>query len=411
MKHNDWTDKLHDRLSDYKAEPPVGLWDKIETSLDSREKKAKIVRMRVWTAAAAAVLLLITGVGYLLNKKTISQLDSMEKSYASVRDNAAGRTAGMLKTTADVPSEAIRTDRMPEMLSANSAKSTLTGTVSDISKPEAVVPEAQQPEDNETKIAENTAGSEEEIRIEKNDKENPDRHDVSVDELFPQTDSYGSYNRRKRGGGWAVSAYSSNMFGNVNSVNGVNVISRVTAKYAMTENMLKASSTTFSNYKEDKKHYLPVSFGLTAAYAITDRISLTSGVVYSKLSSDFIRSSNGEESKDCQTLHYVGVPLNVNYNVWSTGRFKAYVTAGGQADFNVSARVETEGVKRKMDRDDVQWSVNAAAGAQYDVIPQLGVYVEPGVKYYIDNGSAIENYFKDKPVSFSLQVGLRLNIK
>ena len=64
-----------------------------------------------------------------------------------------------------------------------------------------------------------------------------------------------------------------------------------------------------------------------------------------------------------------------------------------------------------MDRDDVQWSVNAAAGAQYDVIPQLGVYVEPGVKYYIDNGSAIENYFKDKPVSFSLQVGLRLNIK
>ena len=153
MKHNDWTDKLHDRLSDYKAEPPVGLWDKIETSLDSREKKAKIVRMRVWTAAAAAVLLLITGVGYLLNKKTISQLDSMEKSYASVRDNAAGRTAGMLKTTADMPSEAIRTDRMSEMLSANSAKSTLTGTASDISKPEAVVPEAQQPENNETKIA------------------------------------------------------------------------------------------------------------------------------------------------------------------------------------------------------------------------------------------------------------------
>ena len=45
------------------------------------------------------------------------------------------------------------------------------------------------------------------------------------------------------------------------------------------------------------------------------------------------------------------------------------------------------------------------------VIPQLGVYVEPGVRYYIDNGSRIENYYKDKPVSFSLQLGLRLNIE
>ena len=55
--------------------------------------------------------------------------------------------------------------------------------------------------------------------------------------------------------------------------------------------------------------------------------------------------------------------------------------------------------------------MSAAAGAQYDVIPQLGVYVEPGVRYYIDNGSRIENYYKDKPVSFSLQLGLRLNIE
>ena len=47
MKHNDWTDRLHDRLSDYKAVPPVGLWDKIETAVDGRRKRARTVRMRV----------------------------------------------------------------------------------------------------------------------------------------------------------------------------------------------------------------------------------------------------------------------------------------------------------------------------------------------------------------------------
>ena len=58
MKHNDWTDRLHDRLSDYKAVPPVGLWDKIETAVDGRRKRARTVRMRVWAAAAAVALLL-----------------------------------------------------------------------------------------------------------------------------------------------------------------------------------------------------------------------------------------------------------------------------------------------------------------------------------------------------------------
>ena len=72
MKHNDWTDRLHDRLSDYKAVPPVGLWDKIETAVDGRRKRARTVRMRVWAAAAAVALLLISGAGYLLKRNVTS---------------------------------------------------------------------------------------------------------------------------------------------------------------------------------------------------------------------------------------------------------------------------------------------------------------------------------------------------
>lgn len=49
-------------------------------------------------------------------------------------------------------------------------------------------------------------------------------------------------------------------------------------------------------------------------------------------------------------------------------------------------------------------------GIQYDVLPQLGLYAEPGVKYYFDNGSPLINIFKDKPLNLNLQVGLRLNI-
>ena len=61
-------------------------------------------------------------------------------------------------------------------------------------------------------------------------------------------------------------------------------------------------------------------------------------------------------------------------------------------------------------RDRMQWSTQVAAGLQYDVVPQVGIYVEPGVKYYFDNGSQIENAFKDKKWNFNIQVGFRWNI-
>ena len=59
----------------------------------------------------------------------------------------------------------------------------------------------------------------------------------------------------------------------------------------------------------------------------------------------------------------------------------------------------------------MQWSVNAAAGAEYNFTPNVGFYVEPGVDHHFNNGSDVENYYKHKPTSFSLNLGLRVNIK
>ena len=70
----------------------------------------------------------------------------------------------------------------------------------------------------------------------------------------------------------------------------------------------------------------------------------------------------------------------------------------------------SEGVTQHIDRDRWQFSVQGGVGLQYNVLPQLGLYAEPGVKHYFDNGSRLRNFFKDKPTSFNLQVGLRLHL-
>lgn len=410
MKHNDWTDKLYDRLSDHKAGPPVGLWDKIESSLDKREKRARVVHMRMWAAAAAAMLLLVIGLGYKLNEPTIAELDrinSLEGEKQTRPDNvvAQRRDDAPVVDTPDAP------ETMAVAQAGGRTAVPSAGLLAELGDKEEVGNDAGQIE--KENVSEDASVNKKETKPAGSDRgENrSEKRNIPMGEReFPKP-VYHDHEVKRESSKWAVGAYSSNVVGNSNSMNGVSMVSKVNAQYAMTENMLRVNSFAFSDNKEDKKHYQPISFGLTANYALTDRISLTSGIVYTKLSSDFVYISDGEEAKDSQTLHYLGVPLNVNYNVWSTNRFKTYVTLGGQADFNVSAKVETEGVKTSLNKDRVQFSLNAAAGAQYDIIPELGVYVEPGVRYYIDNGSVIENYFKDKPFGFSLQIGLRLNIK
>jgi hypothetical protein len=134
-------------------------------------------------------------------------------------------------------------------------------------------------------------------------------------------------------------------------------------------------------------------------------------VVYTRLSSDFTNRTNNLEYQKHQTLHYVGIPLNVQYHVWKWRSLNVYATAGGQADMNVKAHLESDGLEQDMKKDRIQWSVNGAMGVQYNLIPQLGLYAEPGIKYYFDNGSHVRNYFKYRRTNFNLQIGLRLNIE
>ena len=55
-----------------------------------------------------------------------------------------------------------------------------------------------------------------------------------------------------------------------------------------------------------------------------------------------------------------------------------------------------------------QFSVLGAVGAQYNLSRRVGVYVEPGVSYYFDDGSSLATLRKEHPCGFTLQAGLRL---
>lgn len=177
------------------------------------------------------------------------------------------------------------------------------------------------------------------------------------------------------------------------------------AKSAPFVAMLKAVNS------EKVKHHAPISMGVQVGVHLAPRLTLSTGAVYTRTSSDFSHDG-GKTYETKQVLHYVGIPLGVNYEVWGTKRLHTYVNGGGEVDFNVKNDTEVDDTKLEdgISKDRAQFSAKISAGLQYDVVPQLGIYVEPGAKYYFDNGSDIENTFKDKKLNFNFQFGLRWNI-
>ena len=130
---------------------------------------------------------------------------------------------------------------------------------------------------------------------------------------------------------------------------------------------------------------------MQVAFGIAPRLTLSTGLVYTRTSSDFYPYAPGSSYNVHQVLHYVGIPVGLNYEFWQSGGFHAYVMAGAEADYNVKNDTEEEGVKKEnAKRDRVQLSGKASLGAQYDITPKVGLYIEPGAKYYFDNGSHVE---------------------
>ncbi len=159
-------------------------------------------------------------------------------------------------------------------------------------------------------------------------------------------------------------------------------------------------------------HHMPVSVGMRVGIPLWRNLSLSTGLVYTQAHSEFTYLRYGAESTATQTLHYVGVPVGVDYKVWNCRWLCTYVSAGAEGAVCVSNRTVEEG-RRVEDapRDRMQWSAQMAAGIQFDILPQLGIYAEPGVRYYFDNGSLLENTFKKRKLNFNFQLGLRWNIK
>lgn len=406
MKHNDWTEQLRQRLNDAEVPAPENLWDSISQQLDAQgqqqdaedaqvAKKPHRVALLPWAAAASVVLIAGVGMWWQLRSNTpdIAMLEPAPHPITLTDNKAVNTKASAVNTKASATST-------HAMLAYKD--NALAPTASNKEEVMALTMAEQEVQSEPIAEGSTTTSTPTATATQKSQRTTQTQAAHTAYHL-PRTQHQASNTRWQVGVGTA---------GNMNRYKSsgpiyVNSLSAVNTEYADNE-MFRVSP-----YEQDTKdvthHDMPISIGFTASYSVTPRIALASGLVYTLATSSF--QLGASMPKETQTLHYVGIPLNLSYTVWGNSWLRTYIMAGAQADMNVKATLKADGHKSNIDNDRAQFSVTGGAGVQLNVAQQLGVYVEPGVRYYFDNGSAVQTIFKEHPTNFSLQVGLRWNIE
>ena len=161
-----------------------------------------------------------------------------------------------------------------------------------------------------------------------------------------------------------------------------------------------------SGYSDSYQHEIPVSVGLSARFFLTDRLSINTGLNYTRYKSLRTRwfAATHDQQKDWQYAHYIGVPVRLDYNAVNRKHFNLYFGAGLQMDKCVYATVGDERLHEKQ----ILFGLNGAMGLQVNIVPMVGLYFEPEVSYSLNKGS-IETFRSDEPFVVTVRGGLRFN--
>ena len=410
MNQEEWTRQLRDKLADHKTAAPDDLWADIEAALPEApvaELKKKNNRAFVyrWAVAASLAVLLSGGALWLWNK---GQTDVQATETASTETQQHDENQQILAkaghgtmTNEHIP---IKDDRLATEERQTTAEEPAT--------------EKHEPATEERKSAvEETTPLEQKPDLE--ERRTTEKGHAETDIVRQLDSQIASLDTKSHDSPLSIGLYASNGFGDQSHANGVLMSANMLAAYDYTPYLpvkqaagsraVTRDPVYLVGYEERQNHRQPISFGLSVSYQLLPRLAIQTGIVYTRLKSEFVNVLNYTPIEKEQTLYYIGVPLSVQYRLWRYGGLNVYATGGGQADWNVKARYVSAGVEIPMEKDRWQLSVQGALGIAYNVIPQIGIYAEPGVKYYFNNGSKVNNFFKDKPLNFNLQVGLRVN--
>lgn len=442
MRKDDlWIESMKKRLDSYSEPPSAGGWERLEkelspSSLLDAARHKRIVFRRWSIAVAAALLVAVSSVSvWLLQTPIVDEARrAAQPALATLPIANTDKTLSDTSDDGDVPSSVLNSRhkseyslvaKNAEAVSSSVKSSDHIGNTPLHEKDETVasvqltaeenksvqknnVEEAKSSSQEGTKVVEQGHGAKQQ-RVPRRPS-GRDKLQLPVENssskrrpwTFGLAGNVGGLNLDGSGGGGDLAADPTGYSGKLDLASASNSIVVVPKG----EQIVFRDGLPYMTYDLQKvakiNHKQPLSFGFSVRKGISNHVSIETGLVYTMLSSDIIFEGAGENVS--QKLHYIGIPLRANWNFLNRNQVTLYVSGGGMVEKCVYGEIDSE----KETVKPLQLSVAGAVGAQYNVSKKVGLYLEPGISYYFDDGSTVQTIRKENPFTFTMQAGIRL---
>lgn len=194
---------------------------------------------------------------------------------------------------------------------------------------------------------------------------------------------------------------------------------RISQADPTTENVAMADIADHNSGEivEVEHHDKPITLSIAVNKNIGKRWSLETGLQYSYLKSYLILGTGSYRVDKEQKLHYLGVPFKLSYQFMKFKRLSTYGSVGTGILIPIYGKTDADyivGDKSAYTTDwkltlPIQWSVNTNIGIQYQFAPNLNLFIEPTMNWYIPNGSCIKNAWTERPFTFTVPFGIRFS--
>lgn len=452
--NDQWLNDLKRHMDGYETDAPEGLWEGIESALSETKANSPVIApskprvTRLWTrvASVAAILAaIIIGCGLLLQHDEFLQpIDSQIAAVAPpINDNRPASSCDSSEKPAEEPAFTSLATTSRPTASTKTYAATVT-TVDNMAEPVDKTPTQTDLQATETVSTESQTTESAESA--------PDYpRPLPTPEQLPEARRserryYAEAKPRQRNtdaGRISVGFNSGTGFmpefkdydADIDYIGSPSLSGTTTNKLTDYLYAIQTPEPSFDPKTESAEHSLPIRVAATVSYAVTDRFSIESGLTFTTLHSevyysynpDIIGSYKGNSSswKGDRNLFYLGIPITARYTFASGSSFDVYGAGGFTVEKCVAGKTKIHCISKGFEYTDahsftsrvdpLQWSVRASLGIQWRILPQLGLYAEPGISYFFNNHSdsrhralPISTYYTEHPLNYSLSIGLRL---
>lgn len=421
-------EQLKSAFDGFEAQVPQDGWEKLEQALNTAAR-AKIVRRNWYIGSAAAVAVLLIGSLFFLKTPQLTDTD-----VSPVLSEAVAPQKQNVSQIKDETVEKVVPAQMQETYGSKKGSAVLLAK-QETSKIAIPVKEANVSKDKVLEVnAEQTSQPEKETAPQPSQEEIDAlvREFVRAGERDIFADFVTESEKKSKPimlalnakGGLTSSRKTVNTPMTLRSAGTNKAESDIYADGAVKSGMLmmNAAGNTANNIAE-MEHSQPFSVGITVSKEILDNLSVETGLVYTYLSSRAKNTNPNFQNRETQHLHYIGLPLTLNYNLFSIGKLDVYASAGGmvekavygtrqsqmRSEFELTNSVNREMDVEKIKQENLQYSVNAGVGISYPLINNLKLYGKAGGAYYFDAKNNAPTIYSEKKILLDLNAGLRFD--